>query len=179
MTTKATPPAKRKATAKRKVSTKRKATAKRKRKATAPKGIVKRKISEAVARLAKRKATANTANGKARVKRHYTDKGATLLLSLVAQALTKAPANGVPPREWITTNDGECVTVDLRQIVRHTTANLYLRPENTLRARLGSMTGYAPEVAKVGYCRVLINAKGNPAIRPDNDDAYLVVLFRK
>ena len=121
---------------------------------------------------------ANKTNAKRRVKRHYTDSGAQYLAQAVALVLTKRKAQGVPAREWALTNPAECVTIDARKVVRNPEpTKLVKRPENTLRARLGSMATYAPQAGGVGYTRYLIN--GSPAITEGNPEAYLVVLFRK
>lgn len=128
--------------------------------------------------LTAKREQANKTNAKRRVKRHYTNSGADYLAQAVALVLTKRKAQGVPAREWAITNPAECVTIDARKVVRNPeTAKLVKRPENTVRARLGSMATYAPQVGGVGYTRYLIN--GSPAITESNPESYLVVLYRK
>ena len=161
----------------RKTKTKGKASATPKVRAKARTTHTERKV-RGFSTLAAKRDQANKTNAKRRVKRHYTDSGAQYLAQAVALVLTKRKAQGVPAREWALTNPAECVTIDARKVVRNPEpAKLVKRPENTLRARLGSMATYAPQAGGVGYTRYLIN--GSPAITEGNPEAYLVVLFRK
>jgi len=153
---------------KRKTKTKGKASAK----------PAKTKVRGFLNALTAKRATANKTNAKRRVKRHYTDSGAQYLAQAVALVLTKRPAKGVPAREWAITNRTECVVIDARKVMRNPEpAKLVKRPENSVRARLGSMATYAPQAGGVGYSRYLIN--GSPAITETNPEAFWVVLHRK
>ena len=120
-------------------------------------------------RDAKRKA-----NAKRGVKLPYQDSGADYLDTQVSEALT-LPA--ITKHEVRTSP--HTVKVDLRKVVRHKTDNLWKRPDLTLNARLIKVAEMVAEVRKLGYLRVLVNSADNPAINPDNPEAYLVYLYRK
>ena len=138
------------------------------------KGVSKAKVTQTMRTLTAKRTAKRDLNAKRGVKRHYEDKGANYLLTAVAQALN-LPA--ITKHEVRTSP--HTVRVDVRQVVRHLTPNLYKRPDLTINARLLSLAKVDRRVGKVGYLRVLVNGKGNPAIDPKNPQAYEVLLYRK
>jgi len=140
----------------------------------------KAQVAKVITTLASKVGTANKSNKGRRVKPFATDKGAQVLAQAIAMVATLPRKGETPARDWVTQNPKACVVIDARDIVAKVKDSLYLRPENTVRARLISLAQVAPAiVSQVGYCRVLVNSQGNPNINPDNDNAYLVALFRK
>jgi len=140
----------------------------------------KAKVKGVVTNLDSKVAKANKANKSRRVKPLATDKGADYLRQAVATVSLMSRKGETPARDWYRANPSQCVVIDARKVVVKVKDTLHLRPDNTVRARLASLALIAPDiVGKVGYCRLLVNSSGNPAIAEGNDDAYRVILFRK
>lgn len=78
-------------------------------------------------------------------------------------------------REWCATNG---VVVDVRKMVHENKKDKVscLRPENTVRQRLETLSKVDKQIAKVAYCRKLVNGTSD-ACDPTNDDAYLVFIY--
>jgi hypothetical protein len=108
-------------------------------------------------------------NKRKRVKPPYVTPYLLSAVGKVTQlpAITKAQARdaGAP-----------VVVIDARKVVRTVKPTLWVRPDNTVRARLITLAALDAKVAKVSYLRFLAN--NHPDIRPDSDDAYKVILFR-
>jgi hypothetical protein len=141
---------------------------------------VKGKAQAVVINLDSKVAKANKSNKSRRVKPHAEDRGANYLREAIATVSLMSRKGETPARDWYRANPSQCVVIDARKVVVKVKDTLHLRPDNTVRARLASLALIAPDiVGKVGYCRLLVNSSGNPAIAEGNDDAYRVILFRK
>jgi len=117
--------------------------------------------------------TANKALAKQGSKRIYDNK--VLNLAIGATLNTKAMPIGENARLWCATNG---IIVDVRDIVHKNKRGKvsHLRPENTVRARLEKLAILDKRIAKVAYCRYLVN--GTPSANDaSNDDAYKVYLY--
>lgn len=117
--------------------------------------------------------TANKALAKQGVKRIYDNKA--LNLAIGATLATKAMPKGENARLWCATNG---IVVDVRDIVHENKRETvsHLRPENTVRARLEKLAKLDKRIAKVAYCRYLVN--GTPSANDaSNADAYKVYLY--
>lgn len=120
--------------------------------------------------LATKVGKAIKANKAKRVKPPYlTD----YLFQAVAQALTLPAITKAEARDA----GAPVVVIDARKVVRTVKPTLYLRPDNTVRARLITLATLDPKVGKVAYLRFLANNHPN-AGDPKHDDAYKVILFR-
>lgn len=118
--------------------------------------------------------TANKVLAKKGAKRIYDSKA--LNLAIGATLTTKAMPKDENARLWCATNGA--VIVDVRDIVHENKRETvsHLRPENTVRARLEKLAMLDKRVAKVAYCRYLVN--GTPSANDaSNDDAYKVYLY--
>lgn len=78
-------------------------------------------------------------------------------------------------REWCATNG---VVVDVRKMVHKNKKDKVscLRPENTVRQRLETLSKVDKRIAKIGYCRKLVNGTSD-ACDSTNNDAYLVFIY--
>jgi len=94
------------------------------------------------------------------------------LIKAVATALT------LPAIDKATARDASApvVIIDARQVVRTVKPTLWMRPDNTVRARLITLTDIDKRVGKVAYVRYLAN--NHPNAVKAHDDAYKVILFR-
>lgn len=95
---------------------------------------------------------------------------------LVAQALEmKKMPDGKNNREWCKSMNAPIV--DVRKVVHENQKSVsVLRPENLVRQRLETLATIDKRIAKVAYCRYLVNGTAD-ATNPENDDAYKVYLF--
>ena len=117
--------------------------------------------------------TANKALAKQGAKRIYDNKA--LNLAIGATLATKAMPKGENARLWCATNG---IVVDVRDIVHENKRGKvsHLRPENTVRARLEKLAVLDKRIAKIAYCRYLVNGTTS-ANDASNDDAYKVYLY--
>jgi hypothetical protein len=158
-------------------------TTKKRKSATSKKTKVsatsKRKlISTLKSTLIRKIEKANERNKAQRVKPYYLNAQAQNLLVAISTALVSAKkASVMSGREWYTTNETECVVLDIRTIVTHETDKLFKRADLAFDARLKSLAKIAKEIDGIGYFRYLQN--GSALITPTNEDSYKVVLFRK
>lgn len=119
--------------------------------------------------------TRNKQNNKARVKPVYDSDYLNLLIGK-AMELPKMP-NGKNVREWCSMV--KAPMVDVRKVVHGNKKTVSVeRPENLVRQRLETLTTIDKRIAKVAYCRYLVNGTTD-ASNPENDDAYKVYLFIK
>lgn len=118
--------------------------------------------------------TANKTLAKKGAKHIYDSKA--LNLAIGATLASKVMPKGENARLWCATNGA--VVVDVRDIVhdnKRATVS-HLRPENTVRARLQKLAKLDSRIARIAYCRYLVN--GTPsASDASNDDAYKVYLY--
>ncbi len=135
------------------------------KKPTPPKGKAKAHAQALTAKVER----SRLANNRKRVKPPYLN---PYLLASVAQALT------LPAIDKATVRDASApvVVVDVRKVVLKVKDTLHLRPDNTLRARLETLSALDPKVAKVGYLRYL--ASNHPNAVKGHDDAYKVIIYR-
>jgi hypothetical protein len=68
------------------------------------------------------------------------------------------------------------IVIDARKIVRTVKPTLWMRPDNTVRARLITLAALDKRVAQVSYLRFLAN--NHPNVAEGHEDAYKVILFR-
>ena len=139
-------------------------------KRTASKG----KVGEVVKMMTAKRTAKRTANAKRNTKQPYQGKKADYLYAKVAEA----HAMPAIAKSQVRTSP-HTVRVDMREVVEHLTPNLWKRPDLTMNARLLGIKAIWAEAGKVGYLRLLVNSKTNPDINPDNDDAYMVLLYRR
>lgn len=80
-------------------------------------------------------------------------------------------------REWCADNG---IVVDVREMVHENKKGKVscLRPENTVRQRLETLSKVDKRIAKVAYCRLLVNGTSD-ACNPKNDNAYKVYIYLK
>lgn len=120
-------------------------------------------------------AKANKALTKIGAKHIYDSKALNLAIGKAIE-LPKMPV-GKNVREWCATNG---IVIDVRDIVHENKRGKTscLRPENTVRERLRTLTRLNKRIAQVSYCRYLVNGTTD-ATDPTNENAYKVYLFRK
>lgn len=120
--------------------------------------------------------TRNKKNRKARVKPVHDNAYLNEIIGL-ALDLPKMP-EGKNVREWCATV--KAPIVDVRFLVHENKKDntSCLRPENTVRARLETLATLDKRIAKVAYCRYLVNGTID-ASDAKNNDAYKVYLFIK
>ena len=119
--------------------------------------------------------TRNKKNNKARVKPVYDSDYLNLLIGK-AMELPKMP-DGKNVREWCSMV--KAPMVDVRKVVHGNKKTVSVeRPENLVRQRLETLTTIDKRLAKVAYCRYLVNGTTD-ASDAANDDAYKVYLFIK
>lgn len=117
--------------------------------------------------------TRNKKNNNARCKPVYDNKYLNLL---VASALEmKKMPDGKNAREWCATV--KAPIVDIRKVVHENKKSVsVVRPENLVRQRLETLATIDKKIAKVAYCRYLINGTTD-ASDVTKDDAYKVYLY--
>lgn len=120
-------------------------------------------------------AKANKALKKLRAKPIYDSKVLNLAIA-TALEMPKMPADK-NAREWCATNGAPIV--DIRKVAHENKEGKVscLRPENFVRQRLATLRKVNSKVAKVAYCRYLVNGTAD-ACDPTNDNAYKVYLYR-
>lgn len=119
--------------------------------------------------------TRNKQNNKARVKPVYDSDYLNLLIGK-AMELPKMP-NGKNVREWCSMVKAPIVDVRLMVHENKKTVSVQ-RPENVVRQRLETLTTIDKRIAKVAYCRYLVNGTTD-ASDAKNENAYKVYLFIK
>lgn len=136
---------------------------------TATRKAGKTAIKAVVKNLTAKVQTSIKANKARRVKPPYVT---PYLIKAVATALT------LPAIDKATARDAGApvVIIDARQVVRTVKATLWMRPDNTVRARLITLATLDKRVGKVAYLRYLAN--NHPNAVATHDDAYKVILFR-
>lgn len=132
------------------------------------------KVSETVKAMTAKRTAKRTANAKRNTKQPYQSKKADALYQKVAEAFNMPAIDMSQAR-----TSPYAVRVDMRQVVEHLTPNLWKRPDLTMNARLAGIQSIWEGAKKVGYLRLLVNSKRNTDIRPDNSEAYTVLLYRK
>jgi len=117
--------------------------------------------------------TRNKKNNNARCKPVYDNKYLNLL---VASALEmKKMPDGKNNREWCKSINAPIV--DIRKVVHENKKSVsVVRPENLVRQRLETLATIDKKIAKVAYCRYLINGTTD-ASDVTKDDAYKVYLY--
>ena len=120
--------------------------------------------------------TRNKQNKKARVKPVYDSAYFNLLIGK-AMELPKMP-DGKNVREWCATVKAPIVDVRLMVHENKRENVSCLRPENTVGQRLDTLATIDKRIAKVAYCRYLVNGTTD-ASDATNDNAYKVYLFIK
>jgi len=95
------------------------------------------------------------------------------LIKAVATALCLPAIDKAQARD----NGAPVVVIDARRVVRTVKPTLHQRPDNTVRARLITLTALDKKVGKVGYFRYL--ASNHPSAIKGHDDAYKVILYRQ
>jgi len=95
----------------------------------------------------------------------YLNKAIDKVLTLPAIDKAQARDHGAP-----------VVVIDARLVVRTVKPTLWMRPDNTVRARLITLATLDKRVSKVSYLRYLAN--NHPNAVAGHDDAYKVILFR-
>ena len=120
--------------------------------------------------------TRNKQNKKARVKPVYDSAYFNLLIGK-AMELPKMP-DGKNVREWCATVKAPIVDVRLMVHENKKENVSHKRPENTVGQRLDTLATIDKRIAKVAYCRYLINGTID-ASNPKNENAYKVYLFIK
>ena len=120
--------------------------------------------------------TRNKQNNKARVKPVYDSAYFNLLIGK-AMELPKMP-DGKNVREWCATVKAPIVDVRLMVHENKKENVSHKRPENTVGQRLDTLATIDKRIAKVAYCRYLINGTID-ASNPKNENAYKVYLFIK
>ena len=119
--------------------------------------------------------TRNKQNKKARVKPVYDSAYFNLLIGK-AMELPKMP-DGKNIREWCA--KVKAPIVDIRLMVHKNKKTVSVdRPENVVRQRLATLATIDKRIAKVAYCRYLVNGTTD-ASDATNDNAYKVYLFIK
>jgi len=132
----------------------------------AGKGAIKALIKALTAKVeASRKA-----NKARRVKPPYVT---PYLIKAVATALTLPAIDKAQARD----NGAPVVVIDARQVVRTVKPTLWMRPDNTVRARLITLADIDKRVGKVAYVRYLAN--NHPNAVKAHADAYKVILYRQ
>lgn len=119
--------------------------------------------------------TRNKQNNKARSKPVYDNNYLNLLVG-TALEMKKMP-EGKNVREWCATV--KAPIVDVRKVVHGNKKTVSVeRPENLVRQRLETLATIDKRIAKVAYCRYLVNGTTD-ASNPENENAYKVYLFIK
>lgn len=131
----------------------------------APKGKVSATANALTAKVGK----ARTANKRKRVKPPYLS---PYLIKAIAEALALPAITKAEARD----TNAPRVVIDARKVVDKVKPTLWVRPDNTVRARLITLSALDPKVAKVGYLRYL--ASNHPNAHKGHDDAYKVILYR-
>ncbi len=111
-----------------------------------------------------------TTNKRKRVKPPYLN---PYLVKCVADALDKPVIDKATVRD----HNAPVVVVDVRKVVGKVKDTLHLRPDNTLRARLITLSKIDKDVAKLGYLRFI--ASNHPDAVEGHEDAYKVILYRQ
>lgn len=135
------------------------------RKPSTPKGKVTATASNLTAKVEK----VITANKRKRVKPPYVT---PYLMTAISKVLALPAIDKATARD----HDAPVVVIDARKVVRKVGDTLHLRPDNTVRARLITLTAIDGKVGKVSYLRYLAN--NHPNAVKGHDDAYKVILFR-